>query len=432
MTKHKHLTQEQRCRIATLLNGGHSFKYIGNDIGKDCTTISKEIKRSIVFRKTGGYGRPYNPCSKRFTCDKRLLCEECKRKHKNSFCKFCGNCIYICEDFREELCKKHSKAPYVCNGCPDIKKCTLEKRIYSGTVAYNEYKNLLSEARTGITYSEDEVSALEKKVSPLIRKGQSLHHIVVNNQDSLMVSQSTLYRLVDYNLFSARNIDLPRKVRFRKRRKSKTYKVDRKCRIGRTYEDYLSFRERHPDLPTIEIDTVEGKKGGKVLLTIHFEKVDFMIAYIRKANDSQSVIDIIDRLYLELRSDIFMDLCPIFLADRGSEFTNPLKIEFDGQGNRRTRIFYCDPSSPHQRGSSEGAHTFIRRFIPKGKSLDQYTQEDISLMMNHINSHTRKGLGNKCAYDAFALIYGKRILDILGCERIKANDVILNNSIFSN
>lgn len=56
-----------------------------------------------------------------------------------------------------------------------------------------------------------------------------------------MVSESTLYRLVDYNLFQVRNIDMPRKVRYARRKKKKDYKVDKVCRIDRTYQDFLTF-----------------------------------------------------------------------------------------------------------------------------------------------------------------------------------------------
>ena len=55
-------------------------------------------------------------------------------------------------------------------------------------------------------------------------------------------------------------------------------------------------------------------------------------------NDSQSVINIFEKLYLELRPDMFMELFPVLLADNGSEFSNPKAIEFDKQGNRRTHL----------------------------------------------------------------------------------------------
>lgn len=261
-------------------------------------------------------------------------------------------------------------------------------------------------------------------------KGQSINHICTTNRDSITVSESTIYRLIDYNVFTAKNIDLPRKVRYAKRRVRKHLKVDKSCRINRTYDDFNAFISSHPDLPIAEIDSVEGKKGGKVLLTIHFVKAEFMLAFLRDANDSQSVIDIFERLYWELRPDEFTRIMPVLLGDNGTEFSNPSAIEFDREENQRTRVFYCDPSAPHQKGSAERNHEFIRMFIPKGTDMDGLTQADIQAMMDHINSVCRKSLGNKCPYDMMEFLYGESILHSLGCTKIPAQDVTLNRSVF--
>lgn len=70
------------------------------------------------------------------------------------------------------------------------------------------------------------------------------------------------YVYVANNLFDARNSDMPRVVRFKPRKKkSVDLKVDKKCRIGRTYEDYKKFMQGHPSLPVVELDSVEGQKG---------------------------------------------------------------------------------------------------------------------------------------------------------------------------
>jgi hypothetical protein len=69
-------------------------------------------------------------------------------------------------------------------------------------------------------------------------------------------------------------------------------------------------------------------------------------------------------------------------------------------------------------------------FIPKGKDMAPYTQEDISLMMDHINSYGRTSLGDKCPYDIFSFIYGGAALSLLGCHKIPPRDVTLNPSIF--
>lgn len=423
----KHLSLEDRSTICRGLEHRDSFKQIGRELGKDCTTISKEIKNHLVFRKTGAVGRAYNACVHRHRCDHRLLCEGCTKKR---FCWSCKNCNNVCPDFEEERCPELLKPPYVCNGCPGKNKCTLQKCFYDPVLAHNEYRTILSEAREGISLSEEDIRHLDRLVSPLVFKGQSFHHIFVNNTDSIMVSERTLYRLTDYNLFKARNMDLPRKVRYSKRRQKKHYKVDKGCRIGRNYQDFLNFMDKNPDLPVTELDSVEGTKGGKVLLTIHFVKTELMLAFLRDYNDSQSVIDIINRLYLELRPDRFEKLMPVLLADNGSEFSNPEALETDFQNSRRTNVFYCNPSAPYEKGSVERNHELIRYVIPKGESLDRYTQPDIDLMMDHINSYSRKSLGDKCPYDMFGFLYGQELLELLGCHKIDPNDVTLNRSIF--
>ena len=141
----------------------------------------------------------------------------------------------------------------------------------------------------------------------------------------------------------------------------------------RTYKDFLDFCNARPGLPVTQIDSVKEKKGGEVLLTIHFVKAECMLAFLRYSNDSRSVIDIFERLYLELRPDIFMNLMPVLLGDNGSEFSDPKALEFDRQGNQRTHVFYCDPSASFQKCSAERNHEFIHMFIPKGTPLDNYT-----------------------------------------------------------
>lgn len=430
MANNKHLTADDRCTIQTMLSNKASFKAIADALDKDPSTISKEIRAHLVFRKIGGMNLQYNACANRFNCTISHLCTPCHAARNYKQCKRCNMCNAFCKDFQKEICSKLLKPPYVCNGCGKRTLCSLEKRFYYATEAQKEYELVLSESRCGISLSEAQVLHLEEIVSPLIRQKQSPHHICVTNKDSIMVSERTIYRLIDARILSAMNLDLPRKVRFNARKNKVHLKVDKTCRIGRTFECFNSYLTEHPDQPVIQLDSVEGKKGGKVLLTIHFVKAEFMLAFLRDHNDSQSVINIFERLYLELRPDRFMALFKICLADNGSEFSNPKAIEFDAQGNQRTRIFYCDPSAPYQKGSAERNHEFIRMFIPKGSDLDRYNQDDINLMMNHINSYARESLGNKSPYEMFAFLYGQDTLDLLECQHFPPQNVTLSPSIF--
>ena len=295
MPTYTHLTLNERISIEHSLKKSLSFKAIAHELNRDCTTISKEIKNHIIKRKSGAYGRVFNDCRFRLNCSQSYLCNDpsCRRYS----CRSCRKCIEICPQYSKESCKLLLNPPYVCNGCNKLSSCTLEKSFYYAVAAQKEYEYLRTESRCGINISEEEVSRIDQFISPLIQKGQSLHHICSNNRDIIMHNEKAIYNYISYNLFSARNIDLPRKVSYRPRRKTTNhFKVDKACRIGRTYDDFLSFMENHPDTPVVQMDTVEGAKGGKVLLTIHFTNFQFMLAFLRDANTSQSIIDIFNGL----------------------------------------------------------------------------------------------------------------------------------------
>ena len=272
-----HLTKDDRYTIETNLNNNISLKQIGIKINKHCSSISREIKNHYITKNTGSIGRSFNNCLYRKTCPNR--CKNCNLK----------NCV----EFVEEKCTLINKPPYVCNGCKKRCQCTLTKRFYDSSYAQDEYEETLKESRSGVVISNDEINYLNNILTPLIKnQGQSIHHAIINNKNKIMHSESKIYKLIDLGLLEVRNIDLPRKVRFRKRTKQITiYKVDKHCLENRTYEEFEKYMKENPDTPVVEIDTVEGRKGGKVLLTIHFVNCSFMIAFIRNHNNAQSVID---------------------------------------------------------------------------------------------------------------------------------------------
>ena len=426
MSKYLHLSLGMRSDIEVMLAKKLSFNSIAQALGKDSTTISKEIRKNIIIEQKGGYGRSFNDCIKAAekTCTKKHTCGRCLSKSRN--CMSCGKCIPLCDEYVKRICPLLLKPPYVCNGCQDRNKCRLEKRFYRAKEADNRYRKTLSVSRTGVNITVEEIKHLDGIVSPLLLKGQSIRHIFNNHSDEIMISDKTLYSYVNNSLFTARNIDMPRTVRMSPRKnKSKTLKVDKGCRNGRTYKDFVKYINEHPDSIICEGDSVEGKKGGKVLLTLFFVQQNLQLAFLRDYNDARSVTHIFEKLYIELRSDIFVKIFDVLLLDNGSEFSNPEALEYDMQGNRRLRVFYCDPASPYQKGGCENNHEMIRRIIPKGMDFSNYTQEDINLMMSHINSYSRAKFGNKSPYDVFAFQYGKKILKSLGIQKISADEITL-------
>ena len=423
MAKNAHLVLDERATIEVRLRERASFSEIGRELGKDPSTISKEVRlHSQTVRKAS-----FNPCSNRSVCNEyRTACSKCKIQYSNS-CKRCARvkCFEHCKQFEELICNKLKKPPYVCNGCLQRQSCKLEKHIYSAKTAQKTYETTRSESRQGIAITPEELKRVDAIVSPLVKLGQSIHMICVNNADDIMLDEKTIYNYIDAGLLSVDNIDLPRKVRYRTRSHKKPVRVDKQCHVGRTYEDFEAYIAANPDIPVVEMDSVEGRKGGKVLLTIYFRNSSLMLAFIRDNNTAKSVTEIFEWLYEQLGHEAFTNLFQVILTDRGSEFTNPLAIEFNKDNERRTHIFYCDPQRSDQKGGCEVTHEMIRRVLPKKTSFDNLTQDDITLMMSHINSYNRKKLNNQSAHQLFSFINGGDILDKLGIKSIPANEINL-------
>ena len=423
MAKNTHLTFDERATIEVSLREGDTFAEIGKMLGKDPSTISKEVKnhKQIVRKES------YNPCAKRTDCSHMgKACKPCKHPYHGS-CKGCPyrNCYEYCPDFMELTCQKLKKPPYVCNGCGTRLRCKLERHLYEAKNAQKEYESTRSESRQGIAITPGELKRIDGIISPLVNQGQSIHMICVNNTDDIMLDEKTIYNYIDAGFLSINNIDLPRKVRYRTRSHRKPVRVDKQCHIGRTYEDFKTYLAANPDIPVAEMDSVEGRKGGKVLLTIYFRNSSLMLAFIRDTNTARTVTEIFEQLYTVLGHDIFISLFQVILTDRGSEFTNPLAIEFNKSEERRTHIFYCDPQRSDQKGGCEVTHEMIRRVHPKGTSFDELDQNDINLMMSNINSYNRKKLNNQSAHQLFSFLNNGEILNTLNIKSIPANEINL-------
>ena len=427
----KHLNFDNRLDIETYLKENCSISEIGRLLNRHKSTISREITLRSTVSKRGCYGRNYNACIYRYDCSLNHICEECKCNNKRAkYCRFCSDCNDNCEYFIEDICEKLSSPPYVCNGCDDKNKCTLTKRSYSAKLAQKDYELMLVESRTGIEITEEEVERIDDIITPLVDNGHSIHHIHSNNRDSIMVSERTLYNYIDNQILSTKNIDLPRKVKYRPRRRIQMgYKVDKKCLEERRYDDYLKFIKKNKDISIVQMDTVEGRKGGKVLLTVHFVDSSFMLMFLRNANDSKSVTEWFEWIYDAVGKEDFKILFPLLLTDNGSEFSDPDRIERIQGGDKLTSVFYCYPYSAFLKPEIENNHELIRRIIPKGKSMDNLTQDDIRVVMSHVNSYTRKKLNDHSPFDSFSQRYGFKLIDALDIERIQPNDVILKPSL---
>jgi len=426
---YKHLSLNERKTIEEMTNQRASLTKIAKRIGRGKSTVSRELLRNASAVRTGAVGQTFNNCKNRFGCTQYRLCkkEGCTRQ----CCKGCPGCFRLCPEFEREGCKRLDAVPYVCNGCGSRHKCTLEKFVYTAKDAHKSYGHTLAASREGIATPPDEIIRIDKIVSPLLKQGQSVHAILENHKDEIMLDEKTVYSYIKAGFFTADVFDHLNVVKMRQRKKKAELKVERGFLEGRRYRDFISFMEENPDTPVVQMDSVEGVKGADepVFLTIHFVEAELMLAFKRPANTARSVTEVIDMLYGRLGAEAFRELFQLILADQGSEFSNPSAIEKDKDGDTRTRMFYTDPGAPYQKGACENNHTLIRRAIPKGTSLKPYSQKDVALLMNHVNSYVRKKLGNRSPIDVFSFLHEPKVLELLGIVRIAPDEVTLKPSL---
>ena len=390
----KHLDLSKRIKIEKGIEENKTFTFIGNDICKSSKTVSNEILRNRnIEHCTSWYGK-------------------------------------------EKICDKTLKPPYVCNACPSRKGCRKTRYYYYAADAQGKYEKLRSESRKGIDLTSSEFKELNDIVSEEIRNGHSFAMIMRNHGNDFSVGKRTLYNYVEKGYLDIINLDLPRKVRYKKRKHKETATPkDTKIRINRTYEDFKDYVKNYNNNnfknDIVEMDTVEGTKGTSVLLTLLWRQANFMLAIKLDNKDSQSVNGLFSYLKGRLGYETFHMLFPIILTDNGKEFSNPQEIEFNGHHVYKTKLFYCDPGQSGQKGKIENNHEYIRRFVPKGESFDEYTQDDINLMVNHINSVKRNSLCGQNPYTLMKEFLPQEMKDIFDIEEINQNEIILKKKLFN-
>ena len=378
----------------------HSFRQIAEEIGRHPSTVAREILENRYFIKGKYFMR--NDCRKASKCyDKRHMCgnEFCNRR-----CITCikWDCRQHCRFYVRRQCVRIEEPPYVCNNCCDKRYCTLDRYIYSAKHAQKASDERRSQSRRGIRATKAEIDTLNELLVPRIKSGQPLAHIYASHKDEMPVSLRSLYNYVELGELQIRNIDLRRKVRYRKRRKPRDPSdFHQEYRIGRTYEDFhIYMRKNKKECPYVEMDTIIGARGSrKRILSMLLVDYNILLLFLMPDGKEGSVKRVFDYLEGLIGTDVFQRLFPVFLTDNGSEFKDADSLEVNEFGEIRCNMFYCDPMSAWQKPHVEKVHEYVRYVIPKGTSFKDLTQNDLTLIANHINSVKRPSLGGNSPYD---------------------------------
>ena len=422
-----HLTLSDRAIIERYLALDMSFAYIARKLNRSATTISREVKHHRCF--VNGVRYTSNDCVNYRTCLRRNLCSTESKYTCFSRCKTCTeySCSDLCHDYISMHCTLLDKPPYVCTCCPDEKKCARNHAYYTAHRAHADYVKQLSSSRKGIRTGPERLMELNDLLAPLLAKGQSINHIFATHADEIGLSEKTIYNYIDMNAFRVRNLDLPKKVRYRQRHPHDVVmKMDYQYRKGRSYTDFTSFMEQNPKLPIWEMDTVKGARGSqKVLLTMILRDTNFMLIFLLPDGTQKSVLAVFDKLTLLLGIDSFRKIFPVILTDNGVEFKGSHHLEFADNGTRRTRVFYCDPQASWQKGRIEKNHVLIRQILPKGTNFNKLEETDIHLITCHLNSVIRELFENQTPFELMQKEEHKKLLAALALSPIPPDEVCL-------
>lgn len=350
--KNKQLDLSDRLFIEDRIKLRDSFSEIARRLGVSPSTVSREVERNRVPHSPAYQACRENLCSRAAECTVAGLCgtgclAPCRKCRKGP-----STCNALCPDFAPRPCPQLDRPPFCCNTCYRRYGggCGHPTLFYDGRAADELARRRLSESRAGLGVSAQQLADMDSLVTPLVRKGQSPGAIWATHAAELPVGPRTYYRYVDAGVMTCANIDLPRKVRFRPRKKGPrparpVYGLD-----GRLYSDFEAPPDRDKFL-SWQMDCVEGARGeAPALLTLTFPRLCLQLVMLLDSQDQEHVGAALDGLEAALGGPSgFAGVFGTILTDRGHEFLDPERIEASPTGERRCRVSYCDPLQSTQK-----------------------------------------------------------------------------------
>lgn len=330
--KRKHLNNEERDIIERQLKQGSSKKKIADLLGRDLSTIKREIRRGCVIQRRKN---PY--------ISKKVDCPE-----------------YI--EFTEYF-------------------ADAGQRLYERNRQNCGAKNKVVQCRDLVNYIESKVLSQEKW-SPDAAIGYARE----NGLFSDLVSTKTFYNWIDDGLTKVKNIDLLLKVG----RKPKTARKERKKILGKSIDERPKEVETRENFGHWEGDGIVGKDHKGHIITLVERKLGIGLMWNVMDRKEDKILAVLDELK-ERFSSSFSTVFKTITFDNGAEFSASNEME----KRNGPAIYYAHPYSAWERPVNENWNGLVRRFIPKGKCFDNLTDEDIGRVMHYINTLPRKRLGYK-------------------------------------
>lgn len=326
-TKGKHLNYEERIRIETLSKAGFKSEAIGKEIGCSGRTVRRELERGRV-----------EVLNSDLTTRIEYSADIGQQKH----------------DYAAT-----AKGPMLKIG--------------------NDYEL--------VEFIEKKI--IEEKMSPY-----AVAELIKENKDKFKttISYTTIYNYIDAGLFpNLTNKHLPVKKEGKKRNYDhiRTATNNKK---GTSISERPKEIESREEYGHWEMDTVVGKQGTKEVLLVFTERKILQEIIMKIPNKSEyCVVKALDRLERKMGSKKFRETFKTITCDNGCE-----NLDFEGiersvlTKSKRTKVYYAHPYCSWERGSNENANKLIRRFIPKGAKIAEFSNERIKMIEHWINNYPRR------------------------------------------
>lgn len=385
------LTRAERNSIERMLDRGGSCRAIARELGRSPSTVSDEVARH------------------RFVTSPKSMAGEPAPENLG------------------ETCPRLAGWPRCCNGCTKRGGYGCSRRpkaFYRAKAAQEAADRELSEARRGLDEDEGSMGRKLAVIKGAISRGMSPAQVSACYGGELGVSQSTVYRWVDAGLGGMTNLELRRKVGYRKRRRSAPRKATPHSE-RRSHDAFEALDEGVRD-SAWEMDTVEGCEADPAcLLTLFHRPTGFQLALLLASQTSDEVARALGLVRSALGSEAAVRrVFGCVLTDNGREFADEggLASLFCERGGE-TRLFYCDPRRADQKGGCEKNHVEVRKLLPKGRGLrfDRLTREDCSLVMSQADSEPRGRLAWMTPAGALEAALGddaRALMDAFGVEAL--------------
>ena len=371
----KHLTFEQRKVISNGISHNYKLKEIAESLGFDPTSISKEVKRN-------------------------------------------REAITIGKDVSN--CKKVNRWPYVCGYCPQKynNQCVFTKYKYDAQKAQNKADANLINSRKGIDIDSETFNELDKIVKDGVDNKKSIYQIAIENKNTIDKSVTTLYRYINNGYLTTKRTDLPYAVTYKKRKHNKKYEYSENNKIdrtGHTYIDYLAYLHQNPGIYVWQLDFLGTiKTDNNNILSFVLPNMQFVLLDLIKNPNQDKVVEFFDDIEERIGTNAFIELIPVILTDRDPCFTDINGICFSKiTGEERCKLFFCDAYVSNQKPNVENINKQLRLYFPKGKTIDNYSKQDIKKINQALLNRPLKSLDNFTPKDAFIRVFDEELFNKL-------------------